>query len=223
METTKLTTRGIINRTIILLRANIQLAAASFVILTGCSIGVEFLPEEAAIGLAFVSTAVLIYFQTVATKSAISKSSPILKGIDPVGGFVSVLMVIIVSGLGILAGLVVLVIPAIILAARWSIAVPIVVTSDQDVLAAIKSSWQLTKPHTFPITGALLIVVFPLIAFEGVYVFDELTGIGFTSSYLGFAVIQSTINILTVASWYVAVAIFEQVGGTSDTLTEIFA
>lgn len=67
----------------------------------------------------------------------------------------------IVAGLGILLGFVLLVIPGLIVAARWSLASPILIASEKSVFEALRESWRATRDHLWVILGAILIVYLP--------------------------------------------------------------
>jgi Membrane domain of glycerophosphoryl diester phosphodiesterase len=223
MEQVSFTAAEILNRLVAMVVGNFQLAMAGFIVLTGLGIASDLLPEAAGVGLSFASAAASVYFQTTATKSALANASVVIPLDMKVGSFVSVFLVSLVTSAGILAGAVLLVIPAFILAARWSIAVPIVVTTDQGVMTAISKSWHLTKAHTLPIMGSVIIVSLPLIVAIGLAIVDATNGTGLTEAPLGSTMLQVAISISTVSGWYLAVAIYERVNGNSETLSDIFA
>jgi hypothetical protein len=88
----------------------------------------------------------------------------------------------IVSGVGVMLGLILLIVPGIILALGWSIAVPVRVVERVGVFASLSRSWELTSGYKGTIF--LLVLVFALaswlfsalgLAFAGVFSFAQLT------------------------------------------------
>lgn len=70
----------------------------------------------------------------------------------------------ILSALAIMVGMILLVIPALFLMARWSIAQPLVVARGDGVKQAFGESWQKTSGSEFQIIVAVLVLVIPLTA-----------------------------------------------------------
>jgi membrane-anchored glycerophosphoryl diester phosphodiesterase (GDPDase) len=62
-------------------------------------------------------------------------------------------------GLAIVVGLILLVIPALFLMARWSLAQPLVVARGDGVMKAFGQSWERTSGNDFPIIMAVLVLV----------------------------------------------------------------
>jgi hypothetical protein len=67
--------------------------------------------------------------------------------------FARVLGIGIVSGLAILLGALLLVIPGVILLIRWWISVPVALDRDISVSEALRQSWEMTAPHWASILG----------------------------------------------------------------------
>jgi hypothetical protein len=65
----------------------------------------------------------------------------------------------ILYGLAIVVGLILLVIPALFLMARWSLAQPLVVARGDGVMKAFGQSWERTSGNDFPILIAVLVLV----------------------------------------------------------------
>lgn len=68
------------------------------------------------------------------------------------------------TGLGTVIGLVFLIIPGLILAARWSLSGALLVGRGELVTDAMSKSWELTRPHVVPIIIAGLVMIILLIA-----------------------------------------------------------
>ena len=65
----------------------------------------------------------------------------------------------ILYGLAVVVGLILLVIPALFLMARWSLAQPLVVARGDGVMKAFGQSWERTSGNDFPILIAVLVLV----------------------------------------------------------------
>ena len=65
----------------------------------------------------------------------------------------------ILYGLAVVVGLILLVIPALFLMARWSLAQPLVVARGDGVMKAFGQSWERTSGNDFPIIIAVLVLV----------------------------------------------------------------
>jgi hypothetical protein len=79
------------------------------------------------------------------------------------GGFGAYFVVGILSGLGVLLGLVLLVIPAIVLMVRWVAADAIVVSENPGASNALSESWEATRDHFWPLLATMLIGFVPYI------------------------------------------------------------
>jgi len=70
--------------------------------------------------------------------------------------------------IGVVLGVLLLVIPGLILAARWALAAPLLIGRGAGVIDAIRESWQLTRGHTLPIIIAGFILLVPVFALAGI-------------------------------------------------------
>lgn len=68
------------------------------------------------------------------------------------------------SGLGMLAGFVLLLVPGLILMVRWSAAFALVVSEDESAGNALGESWAMTRGNFWPIFAAMLVGLVPLLA-----------------------------------------------------------
>jgi hypothetical protein len=72
----------------------------------------------------------------------------------------SVLLVSILFGLAVLAGLIVLIIPGIIIAVRLSVSIPALVVERKRGTEALGRSWDLVRGYSWPVFGAFVVVLF---------------------------------------------------------------
>lgn len=111
----------------------------------------------------------------------------------------------IVSGLAILLGLVLLVVPGVILLVRWSIAMPCLLSSDDGIFDCMRRSWHQTEGHFWPVfTGFLAVYLPPLVLGLGGLAAAEWGG----QPYAGILLAGLALNMALVAGWLAAVAIF---------------
>jgi hypothetical protein len=88
--------------------------------------------------------------KTVTISDALQKSSQTFLAVWGIG---------ILTGLGIIIGLILLVIPGIFLTLAWSVAVPVRVMEKIDATEAISRSFRLTATHRWAILGAAAVLV----------------------------------------------------------------
>ncbi len=108
-------------------------------------------------------------------------------------------------------GLLLLVVPGLILLARWSTTLPLLLTSGEGVFACLSRGFQETRGRTSPILLAFLIIYAPgfaamaglLLAWDSLWVSLPETGaIGLV------AVANLALEASRIAGWYASVAIF---------------
>lgn len=78
--------------------------------------------------------------------------------------FLPYLGLYLLSALGVIAGLILLILPGLVFAARWSIAQPLLVGRGAGVMDALGESWQRTKGNEVQILVAAFALLLPLIA-----------------------------------------------------------
>jgi membrane-anchored glycerophosphoryl diester phosphodiesterase (GDPDase) len=114
----------------------------------------------------------------------------------------------ILSAMAILVGMILLIIPALFLMARWSIAQPLVVARGDGVKQAFAESWQKTSGSEFQIIIAVLVLIIPLTAISilcGVLL-DK-------ASVVGIVVAQIATSGASVASVAMGVALYGMIVG----------
>jgi hypothetical protein len=109
------------------------------------------------------------------------------------------------SGLGILLGMVVLVVPGIILFIRWSLANPILLGGDESVTEAMQHSWRATGLHFWPILVAFLALYGPTLAlvFAAFWLDSPSPG-----GIIPVVLTNFVLNAGLIAGWHAAVAIY---------------
>lgn len=152
-----------------------------------------------------------------------------LRSADRLGGFGSFFAVGVVTGLAILLGFVLLILPGIYLSARWSLADAAVVAENRGFSDAIKRSWDATAGNVLPIVLASLAISIPLIVYMALIFatgFAAAQGNAPEVTSFGFSGVT---NLLLYASqvclWYFGVALYRLLLGGSDEaqLGEVFA
>ena len=124
----------------------------------------------------------------------------------------------IVIGLGVAFGLLLLVIPGLILAARWAVAQPLLVGRGRGVFAAMGESWELTRGHVMTIVIAA-IALFALAIIAGILLTMALDA----ESLAGIVVAQLVSNGVSAASLAFTVALFGLIGPAGEDMRDIFA
>lgn len=131
----------------------------------------------------------------------------------------SVIGVNFLSGLGILVGLLLLVIPGVVALVRWSMAVPIVLSERNGAMNALRESWYRTEGHFWPILGLLLIIYAPLLVLIMAVGALMPSTLVLTASILE----NGVLSLMLVAGWHAAVALFLASDPPMQPLEEVFA
>ena len=137
------------------------------------------------------------------------------------GRYISIFGVSILTGLGIMAGMILLVIPGIILATRWFLSVPVLFAEQAAVTESMSSSWHITAPHAFMIFGLVIVISLPLLV-AAIFLF-ALTDPDNMLSPLQSLTINVGIATTTVAGWLGAASSYYVIKGGAEQASEIFA
>jgi hypothetical protein len=135
--------------------------------------------------------------------------------------FARALGIALLSGLGILFGMLLLVLPGILLLIRWWVAVPIALDRDIGVVDALRESWAMTADHMAPIIGLLaglgimFAVTFGVFSMTGVI--DE-EPMPLVPSLLLNLVTYGVTNFGTVST----VAVYRAISGQGEDLRAVF-
>jgi hypothetical protein len=129
----------------------------------------------------------------------------------------------ILSGLGILVGLLLLVLPGIFLIARWSASSAYVVAEDMSGSEALRASWDATDESRWPLFFVYLLgcVIFGLLFCVTIF------GAGImqvADDSLAFSIVSNiAVSILVVGGWILGVAVFRCIGPAPNDLETVFA
>ena len=132
----------------------------------------------------------------------------------------------IVGSIGVLAGLVLAIVPGLYLAARWLVAGPILLVERDGVIAAMRRSWVVSAPLAWPLSGLLLVFWTPMAitSFGGGFLSGLLRGN--ETDTMVIAVLLATyftMSVASVASWLAAAATYGLLCPKLDTLADTFA
>jgi hypothetical protein len=121
------------------------------------------------------------------------------------------------SGLGIVIGLILLIVPGAYLFVRWSAAVPALIAEEASISESLSRSAEAIKGRFWHVFGAILVVWTPFMAgviASGLVPEDE--------RLIASLVLNLPVNLSLVAGWHLAVAIYS---GREDgrRLAEVFA
>lgn len=133
--------------------------------------------------------------------------------------FVAFLRLNLLSGIAILPGYILFVLPGLYLSVRWTLASTILLARDGRAGNPLRESWARTRPAFWAIFGTLLVILVP----AGV------VAVGLTAT-LGesFPILSSSLAYLFlfasfVTSWLAGVAIYSLLQTDQDALAEVFA
>lgn len=184
---------------------------AALVTLTTLSVLIDSWAQQANIVFSFVALA----FQWWLTSYLLEQF-----GIgDPGRGSGSIIGVSYLSGIAIVLGLLLFVIPGLILLVRWSIAVPIVLSERQGVIGALQESWHRTEGHFWPILGLLLVVYVPMLAF----LVAVAAVMGSAHSMVTSILVNAGVSLGLIVGWHSTVALFFASDPPTQSLQEVFA
>jgi hypothetical protein len=198
-----------------LMRSNAAPAAAAVAVLTGIGIAID-LAGEAATALTLVSSLLSVLFQYRVSSAALRAF-----GHQGHSGsrFWGVFLLSLLYTLGIFMGLVLLVIPGIYLAVRWSLSLPILLEENVSAGDALGRSMQRTRQHFWPILLTLAPFFAAALGFFAILAFGGEDGsVGPVAS----AVSNLLLYCGTVGSWHAAVALYALLAPRPD-LSEVFA
>jgi len=191
---------------------NAGLALGSIAGLTVLNVLTDQVPASGAI---FLSNMISIGLEYWLIRQALEREGRL----DGRAGFGSLFGLNLLSGLAVLASCLLLIVPGIYLAARWSAADAALLSEGEGVSAALGKSWEMTASHIWPIVGALLVVYGP--------VFGVSFGIGFSLGDTIPVLISAVTNLLIFTGlafgWLMGIAIYALLQPATDTLAEVFA
>ena len=144
--------------------------------------------------------------------------------LDPIGLFVRLVFAIAVTllvSLGAGIGIAFLIVPGLYFAARWTLAVPLVVLEECGIVEAMSRSWRLTESAAWPLVGTVIVLAIPSVALG---LFGDTEPI-MTLGAITFERALETLISSCVAAYGVAVSVFAytKLAGPIDPLLETFA
>jgi hypothetical protein len=213
-------TREILGRTASLVREDLPVAGLAILLLSGLGIALDLARGSDGSGAPIVDSAVGVVAQFWITRHLVARNGLGVEG-RARGEFQSVFGACLLSGLAILFGLLLLVVPGIFLWIRWFAAVPLVVARGERSLPALRASWEMTKGSEGAILAATAVIYAPMILMLvlAVILLDEVA-----LSLPVFTVVTNLVLYTTlVTGWYAAVAFFELREPTAGKLEQVFA
>lgn len=184
-----------------LFRAHWPRAALAIIVL----VGLGFLVDSGIVTNSSFNTVIsgaTLAFQYWLTRSLLEQLGYAMPGRPRGWAFVGLG---IVSGLAILLGLLLLIVPGLILLVRWSITTPCLLSSDDGIFDCMRRSWHQTEGHFWPIFTSLLAIYLPALAVGLGGIVAAAWG---SEPYAGILLADLFFNISLVAGWVAAVVIF---------------
>ncbi|AHE57505.1 glycerophosphoryl diester phosphodiesterase membrane domain-containing protein [Sphingomonas sanxanigenens] len=172
-------------------------------------------------GITIVVGLLSLIFQLMITRALLAALQ--LRGPDGGSSFWMILGLGILSGLAILLGFVLLVVPGIFLTVRWALSVPILVAEEVGPSDAMRRSWALTEGNFGPVLASLVIVYAPGIA---LLVAATLLLPSEWSEWLPVLVVLNLVMEATfIVGWHLQVALFAASHGETRerAMADIFA
>jgi hypothetical protein len=206
----------IMDESIRLARAAWKAALLYVVVLSGIGIVIDQMAESAGANFVFsIMSIALGYVLTV----QLLRDGGLVSGNLPTG-FGSYFGLSILSGLGIVLGMLVLVIPGLVLLVRWVPAYGYVMGEGDGITDGMGKAWRESAPHFWPIALALLVPVSINAAALAAYLFagDEQ---GMVSLPLS-ALINIAISVVGVAITAIGMAAYSLLRDRSAQIAEIF-
>ncbi|WP_380875368.1 hypothetical protein ACFB49_04360 [Sphingomonas sp. DBB INV C78] len=211
MTETTLTGGAILSRTFELLRGNAMPAVIASLVL-----GVVTLANGA------VSAAVSIFAEYTIVAGLLSAADLMPDGYRT-RRFWAILGLGILSGLAIMAGFALLIVPGVFLLVRWVTCVPVLIGEETGVFEAMRRSWQETTGHFWSIFFALAVIYAPLVLVVGFASVATYQAGGVQPSLSLTLPLNIVSSAVVVVSWHAAVAIYAILRSNAPRLEEVFA
>lgn len=196
--------------------ANFPFLAAAFAAIVGLYSAFDLLLPQ---GPQFIPQIVVgIFGQFLVTERLLADRLPEGRGHRRYGAiFGSGLL----SGLGIVVGLFLLIVPGLVLVARWSVAVPIIVAENAGATESLGRSWDRTSPSAVPVflvyLIAMLVYAAGLAAIVAAFSADTPDGI------ISILSLNTVASVLSVLGWVLAVAVYRCITPGTHGLDAVFA
>ncbi|MEM7779895.1 MAG: hypothetical protein AAF697_05830 [Pseudomonadota bacterium] len=139
-------------------------------------------------------------------------------GFDRFGAFLGVyILVTLATALGFIA----LIIPGLVLLARWSPILAIVVGDGRPAMDSFGDAWRMTTGKGWPIFGAIVILYVGLLVLSGIAEGFSLAASGI-GTYAAVALVALVEGVSTVIFTALSVSIYDMLRNPSEELTEVF-
>lgn len=218
----QVTVGAILRRTFGGLAPNAQAIAFYVAGLSALGIGIELAndPEDMAVALRtsslqFLLTLAGLFAQYLLVEHMLQKAGLLrVLGSKRFGAYIGQSILI---GICFILGFLLLIVPGLILAARWSAAGPLLIGEQKGAIDAMKESWELTRGHTATLILAILAMAVIAIAAIGaasvLFLAEGRAGI-FATEIVG--------NAVTALTASFAVAVFGLIHSPTEHLAEVF-
>ena len=125
--------------------------------------------------------------------------------------YLAMLGLIVLTSLGMMIGFLLLIIPGIVLAILWSIAVPVLLAEQKGPIDAMHTSFDLVKGQFWPVLGSYCVFAVGLIAVLTILTFLDLSSV--TGAPGPLLAIDAVVQVITsIISIYLASAIYREFG-----------
>jgi len=194
---------------------NLTAAALAVFVLVAGNLALDYTLKSGGVAAAgFLSLGAQYYV----IRASLNRAGLLPAGFN--GRFASFWGMNIMTGLAILLGCVLFILPGAYLAGRWLVAGPAILAGDKTAGEGMRESWESMKPSRWHAVGALLIIYCLMFGFAVVQ------GFIFPNDDAPFAVktvIYAGMFSASVFAWLMAVGAYRLVANSTQTLAEVFA
>jgi hypothetical protein len=217
MAAPHLTFASLLQRTLALAPSALPQSAAWLIVLTAAGVAADLNAHRedffALLNLAIGCAGMVMPY---AITRAVLR--PILPPDQPIPSFGRYFLLSLATGLSIMLGLVLLILPGIYLAVRWSASAAAMLARDLDVGESMSASWRLTREYQWTILLFIVTLWLPFIAVVAVTASIDPYVVSPASAILS----NLVINLALLAGVHAGVAIYLAADGGAE-IAEIFA
>jgi len=166
-----------------------------------------------------------IYVQYAVTERLLADRLS-LRGAPPVRRYGVLFVASLLIGIGLLLGLVMLVLPALYLSARWMIATPMIVEDNVaggSGFEALKQSWQTSAPFVPAFLLATLLYGVIIVASEAVPLVTDFADLSAIEEQLVWAISNLLTGLSNVFGWTLAASAYRRAVPVQSGLEQVFA
>lgn len=203
----------LLGETFAVVHGNLPLAGGAFVVTTAIGVAGHLAAwPPSAVNLLLLP--VQLFFQYELTLAALAQNGLAVR--QSRRRLWALLGLGIVSGIGILLGLVLLILPGLYLYVRWSVATPVLIAEEAGPIQALTRSGEEVSGRFWPVAGLFLLVGLPWLA--GILVTGLMEPLKLVATLLS----NALLDLSVVLAWCAAVAVYSD-GRTDERLSEVFA